>query len=192
MGAALGRFAWIVLLVALGACGGSSEPETSAAEAQGASGFSAAVPLLELDDGMTWSSLLGVVANGPELDCVAEAIQDGGLPETFLDIELMDITTGTTSWPIWYQEVLGVEVGEDHWPHEVWRCLAPRTAAAVYVTVTLEEFNLAGIPAAEFDGACIEGLPADGDFSGAVSDVMGREHSFGEDDGWEPLLGASR
>ena len=137
---------------------------------------------------MVWSVLLDAVANGPELDCIAQTIEDGGLPETFLDVEVMDAATGTTSWPIWYQEVLGVEVGEDHWPHEMWRCLAPRTAAAVFVTVTLEEFNLAGIPSAEFAGACVKRLPADGDLSRAVSDVMSREHSFGRsEEDWDPF-----
>lgn len=175
------RLVWILVFVTLSACGDSSETAVAAPESE--SDRSAAVPLLELDDGITWSALLGSIASGQELDCVAETIRDEDLPEDFLDLAVVDAATGGSAWPVWYQEILGIEVGENHWPHELWRCLAPRTAAAVYVTVGLDELRRAGTPVAGSDDACILRLPADAELSGAVSERLSSQYSFpdGED-----------
>ena len=145
-----------------------------------------AKPLLELGYEVTWSELLASVANERELSCINDAIDDEDLPDSFLDGAVMDETRHIGGWPTWHREILSIEVGDNHWPHQVWRCLEPATAAALYITIRLEELaRTEGISIADSDAACIMRLPDDPDLSTSVSESLGTEYSL--DDGEDSL-----
>ena len=140
-----------------------------------------AAPLLEFPDGMTWNELLGAVASDRERECVADTIDDEDLPVGIFDGAALDSTTGTGSWPIWHRQIVGIQVGDNHWPHQVWRCLDADTASALYVSVRLEQIRLlAGISVSQSDTACIMQLPTDTELQRAVSDRLGSEYSFAD------------
>ena len=140
-----------------------------------------AAPLLEFPDGMTWNELLGAVASDRERECVADTIDDEDLPVGIFDGAALDSTTGAGSWPIWHRQIVGIQVGDNHWPHQVWRCLDADTASALYVSVRLEQIRLlAGISVSQSDTACIMQLPTDTELQRAVSDRLGSEYSFAD------------
>ena len=115
---------------------------------------------------------------------------DEDLPEDIFDGAVLDSTTGTGSWPYWYRKIAGIEVGDNHWPHQVWRCLDADTASALYVSVKLEEIRLlAGISVSQSDTACIMQLPTDTELQRAVSDRLGSEYSFADVEDLLALLG---
>ena len=142
-----------------------------------------AEPLIGLGYDVTWNGLIASIADQRELSCIDETIDDEDLPDDFLDGAVMDETRYTAAWPIWYQEILTIDVGDNHWPHQVWRCLEPDTAAALYVTIRLEELaRIEGIAVAESDAACTMRLPADADLAAAISETLGTESSFDDDE----------
>ena len=155
------------------------EPPEDAPEPPVDAPSASAKPLLELGYEVTWSELLASVANERELSCINDAIDDEDLPDSFLDGAVMDETRHIGGWPTWHREILSIEVGDNHWPHQVWRCLEPATAAALYITVRLEELaRTGGISIADSDAACIMRLPDDPDLSTSVSESLGTEYSF--------------
>lgn len=186
--------------ILLAACGQSSDsepaPDATATEpeptaATGTESAAAvneperapAVPLLDLGDSLTWNELLRTVASDREQECVADTIDDEDLPEDFLDHAVFSEPSLFGTWPTWHQEVVGIDVGDNHWPHQVWLCLDAETASAVYISVRLEETKRDGISVSDGDTACIMRLPTDTELQEAVSDRLGSEYSFpdGED-----------
>ena len=143
-----------------------------------------AQPLVGLGVEVTWNELVASVADQSELACIGDAIDDEDLPEEFLDGVVMDTATNTGAWPIWHQQIVGIDIGDYHWPHQVWRCLEPDTAAALYISVRLEELarTTDGFSAAGIDAGCISRLPAQADLAAEVSKSLSTEFSFGDND----------
>lgn len=159
--------------------------ETEPAEPDGA----AAVPLLDLDDGVTWNEVLDAIVSVRERECIADTIDDEDLPQDFLDLAVFSQASLFGAWPTWHREIVGIDIGDNHWPHQVWRCLDAATASAVYVSVRLEEISREGLSVSDDDTACITGLPTDTEFQQAVSDRLGSEHSFPDGEDPSGLLG---
>lgn len=180
-----------VLLLALAltaaACASSDGDDSGAAVAaptSAAAGSQAAVtpggsavPLFGIDAAMTWRQLLEAVAGEGELECV-DGMLGGELPEGLLEITVID----PVGWPVVITELVGVEVGDDRWPHELWRCLTPRTAAAVHLSVFAQEQGLAEFDLGPDGEACISDLPQNRDFSLTAAQILGSEASFEDGD----------
>ena len=143
-----------------------------------------AQPLIGLGVEVTWNELVSSVADQSELACIRDAIDDEDLPDELLDGVMMDAATSIGAWPIWYREIVGIEVGDNHWPHQVWTCLEPDTAAALYISVRLEELarTTAGFAIADIDADCIKRLPARADLAAEVSKSLSTEFSFGDNE----------
>ena len=171
-----------MLSIAATACASPSptSPSTAPDTAPKPDGIHA-VPLLEFDGATTWDDLLNAVADTEELDCINKTIDDEDLPEDFLSIEIIDPVSGGVFWPVWVRQVVGVEVGSDHWPNKVWECLAPQTAAAVYVSVSTAELTLLRSLIDESAKACLTELATDPDLSEAVADVLTSTTSFDDE-----------
>jgi len=139
-------------------------------------------PLLDIHSGMTWQQMIDEIADEDELACIDGLLGDE-LPEDLLDITV----TEPVGWPIVTTELIGIEIGDDQWPHELWRCMSAETAAAVYLSVFAQEEHLAR----DFDidaqsAACLSALPGASDFANTAAQVLGSEASFSDG---EPFAG---
>lgn len=170
----------LAVAIASTACSSASEPAGTTrdpADADAAPAHSTeAVPLLDIPSAMTWQQLLDEIAADSELDCIADQIGDG-LPGELLDFAVSG--PAGVGWPVITTELVGIEVGDDRWPHELWRCMSPQTAAAVYLTVDLAALAL-GADLSDANTGCIEGLPSDATFAADIAERLSGETS-GED-----------
>lgn len=162
-----------------------------------------AVPLLlDIPSGMTWQQMIDAIAGDSELSCIDDLLGDQ-LPGELLDItvrapaastsaraswragygelvEAFDITeTEPVGWPVVKLEPFDVEAG-DRWPHELWQCLAPATAAVVYSSVVFAEIA-SMVESYDADVDCIERVGADADLAAAVAQRLSREKELGDD-----------
>ena len=142
-------YAAVVLLAALIAIGAFRDDSTSdntemsidtrvdaGAGRTDATRSAPAVPVLDIVSGTTWADLLDAIADDGELACIDDALGDE------LSEELLGITvTDPVGWPILTLELFTIDIGEDRWPHELWRCVTPETSTAVFVSVLLEQLR---------------------------------------------------
>lgn len=137
-------------------------------------------PLLEIDSDMTWRSLVDSIAGEDELECIDGVLGDE-LPSELLNGPVID-PGGWPQWPVWGKEVLTVDLGADRWPHDLWRCMSPPSATAVYLSVYMQETYAAGLLQRDEigidDGECISKLPEDRTLSQSAERVLGSEQSF--------------
>ena len=135
-------------------------------------------PVLDIASGMTWRQLIDAIADDGELACIDDSLGDD-LPEELLGITVTD----PIGWPIVTRELFTIDIGDDRWPHELWRCLAPETAAAVYISIRVEEARIEGFDITARDEACLVRLPADAEIANAVTARLSNEHSLSETEG---------
>ena len=133
-----------------------------------------AVPVLEIESDMTWRQLIEAIAAKSETACIDDALGDE-LPDDLLD-DMLDFTLfAPVGWPTVGPESSGRGADDERWPHEMWRCMAPETATAVYLSAYIRtEGLLTGIygPA---DTDCISGLAHHQDLSETAARVLTRE-----------------
>ncbi|WP_420624199.1 trypsin-like peptidase domain-containing protein [Candidatus Poriferisodalis sp.] len=132
---------------------------------------------------MTWQELIDVTADDAELACIDDALGDE------LREELLGLTASDgEGWPVITSKLLGISVGDDRWPHELWRCMAPETAAAVYVSVTLEELREVVAIASGYE-ECVERLPGDAELAASISERLSSEYSIPDNEDLSDFLG---
>ena len=138
------------------------------------------VPLLEIDSDTTWRSLVESILDKDELACIDDALGDE-LPSELLNGPVID-PGGWPQWPVWGKEVLTVDISADRWPHDLWHCMSPQSATAVYLSVYMQETYAAGLlqhdDISVEDGECISKLPEDRTLSQPAERVLGTEQSF--------------
>lgn len=171
-----------------GSSGSSDNAPTSTApeESVAATPDVPAQPVVGLSDELTWNELLALLADQSERVCISDVIEDEDFPEGLFDSTVMSPETDFSTWPLWSREFIGIDVGDNHWPHQVWSCLDPDTAAAVYLSVRLEELTRSadGLSVTPTEVECISRLPTQADHAAEVSESLTAERSF--EDG-EPL-----
>lgn len=146
-------------------------------------------PLLDIPSGMTWQELINEIASEDELDCLDDLLGDE-LPDELADLSVVGVDYLTVSWPLITTELIGIEIGDNRWPHELWHCMSPPTAAAIHLSVFVQELNaflqeqqLTQVFAIDTDSAaCIAALPQNDDFATTAAHVLGGEASFDDDD----------
>ena len=148
----------------------SANPEPAATKA---ADHGPPVPVLDIDSDMTWRQLLASIANASEMACIDDALGDE-LPGELLDITVIE----PIGWPVVGSEFLGIEVGDDKWPHEMWRCLSSEAATAVYLSVFAQEKQLWAYPIGAGEMECIARLSEDTGLSTAVQATLTAEKSF--------------
>ena len=163
----------------------SSQDSHDSQESAAATPEGSAQPRVGLGVELTWNELVASVADESEMACIDDAIDDHELPKDFFEGSVMDPVTNTGVWPLWHREILGIEVGDNHWPHQVWRCLESDTAAALYISVRLEELTRAevGFSSADFEVGCIGRLLARTGLALEVSESLGTEFRDSDSDG---------
>ena len=176
----------VVFTIGAAACSGTTEPTGTTRDLADATERTApsraAAPLLDIPSGMTWQQLIDSIADDGELACIDNLLGDE-LPDDLLDITV----TEPVGWPVITSEMLGIEIGDDQWPHELWRCMSPQTTAAVYLSVDF----VALASAAELSDTaadCIERLPADADFAAAVAQRLSEEAELSDSHALDRLL----
>ena len=158
-----------VLIVLVSACGAPGD-ESSVAPAPIVHN---AQPLHNVTPGMTWRSLLTTIASEQEMRCITK-ITD---VYVLLDQQVFDEAPGAI-WPVWADRIIGIQISDWEWPHELWRCLAERTTGAVWVTLTLEELRVDGVSLSNSEFGCLTRLHKDAEFSRAVSTYFQQKHGF--------------
>lgn len=175
-----------VLAVGVGAmaCSGTTDsanttqPSAAPETAMSASVAAPPEPLLDIPSGLTWQQLLDEIADEDELACIDDLLRDE-LPADLLDITV----TEPVGWPTVTTELIGIDIGDDQWPHELWRCLSPKTAAAAHLSVFAHEQQLArGFDIDAQSTACIAALPDHSDYADTAARVLRSEASFPEGD----------
>ena len=153
-----------------------------------------AQPLAVLPPGSTWGYMLDSIASSDEMRCVEQIPHVDAL----LKLEISDGSIQGTIWPIWVSTLLTIEIGDERWPHELWRCLSPQTTGAVFVTTSLEEMRLANMSLTPSLFGCVMRLHENPGFAQDVSTYFQQPHTFSNADSvgddvlvldtfWEPL-----
>lgn len=136
----------------------------------------AAVPVWDIPGDTTWHQLISTVSSAREMACIEGELGDA-LPADLLGITVID----PVRWPVVGEELLGIGVGDDRWPHELWQCLAPETAAAVYLSVFAHEFGFAiadgGALAPEIE-ECLASAARERELVQVAAAVLNSEQSF--------------
>lgn len=119
------------------ATGAGASVDSSDAPPESAERESPAVPVWDISSDTTWYQLLSAVSSDSEMACIDDLLGDE-LPQDLLSITVIE----PVGWPIVTTELLGIDVGDDRWPHELWQCSAPETATAAYFSVFVHTFGL--------------------------------------------------
>ena len=174
----------LALAVAATACSSTPEPASTTRSPVVADAVAdrstPAAPLLDIASGSTWRQLLDEIAAESELACIDQRLGDE-LPAELLDIAVVE----PVGWPIITTELIGIDIGDGRWPHEMWRCMSADTTAAVYVSVFAHEFGFAvadeGALSAEIE-ECVAGASRERELVQSAARVLGSEQSFGSVD----------
>ena len=130
-------------------------------------------PMLDIDSSTTWRQLIEAIADENEMGCIRDVLDDELLED------LLDITvTEPVGWPVVGSEFFGIGVGSDRWPHELWRCMSPRSATAVYLSVFAQEEGLSEYGLDADATNCISGLTRHRGLSQTAAQLLGSEATF--------------
>ncbi|WP_419864437.1 PQQ-binding-like beta-propeller repeat protein [Candidatus Poriferisodalis sp.] len=153
---------------------------SGALRAEGASAAVAYPDGSEIGLDTTWLQFLRAMAGESEIECIEDEIGHG-VPEGLIELKILDDVSHLTAWPLIRPVLFGAEFGKDRWPHEMWACLRPATAAQVYVTLELHDFEQHGYAIPHAERSCTEMLASDAAYAAGVSRVMHRPQRFDND-----------
>ena len=173
------RLAAVCAGMSAAACGQNTTTPEPVAGAPAASVGVAGEPVYALNSDATWTDVLERAVSDTELRCVADVLDGSDLPADMLKTTVHGSNPAAAQifWP-----VISAPDGTLRWPSEIWRCLTPRSSAAVYLTAelkTLSETTDTGEALLVHldDWACVADLPQNPELAAAAAAAL---HSTGQ------------
>ena len=177
------RLAAVCAAMSAAACGQNTaapEPDADASAAPVTPSLGVAgEPVHALNSDATWVDVLERSVSDTELGCVAETLDGSDLPADMLETAVYgsDPAAAQIFWP-----VISAPDGTLRWPGEIWRCLSPRSSAAVYLTAELKTLGKVANTAETLlvhpnDWACVADLAQDPELAAAAAEAL---HSTGQ------------
>ena len=158
--------------------GGTQQSAVNTSTASATTGV-ASEPIHAINNDATWIDVLERSASDTELGCVADTLDGSDLPADMLETAVYG--SGPAAAQIFWPAISAPD-GTLRWPGEIWRCLTPRSSAAVYLTAELKALGgVAGTAETLLvhpdDWACVAALPQDPGLAAAAAAAL---HSTGQ------------